>query len=227
MEPQGCKRPCLPKIDLVKLVHFTKKVSEARRGNILLPVYTGMKSLPTHCPVCCAGPEAEAHGSCFSLQSAHPTSLVDPGLTQNATALCLSMHVIPHQSSCLSRLLFKADRCSGEVLCEAGHLPSSHSSWGTHVFTLPRRDNQNKKVIAWICISNQMFDNSLENWTYGENISLDTHRDNDKEIALCLFPEYAKHFLPSHLMYFFTKVFLVFFLVNCMPPSRKLNSLPF
>lgn len=52
-----------------------------------------------------------------------------------------------------------------------------------------------------------MFDNSLENWTYGENISLDTHRDNDKEIALRLFPEYAKHFLPSHLMYFFTKIF--------------------
>ena len=25
MEPQGCKRPRLPKIDLVKLVHFTKK----------------------------------------------------------------------------------------------------------------------------------------------------------------------------------------------------------
>lgn len=49
-----------------------------------------------------------------------------------------------------------------------------------------------------------MFDNSLENWTFGENISFDTYGDNDKEIALHLFPENAKHFLPSHLMYFFT-----------------------
>ena len=74
-----------------------------------------------------------------------------------------------------------------------------------------------------------MFDNSLENWTYGENISFDTHRDNDKEIALHLFPEnsLADEALPAFTSDVCTSSLRSFFFVNCMPPSRKLNSLPF
>ena len=212
MEPQGCKRPRLPKIDLVKLVHFTKKHPRPTEGIFFFRCTLEWSPFPF---------TAQYAVLALRLRLMDPASasslhILPPWLTLGwpRTPLlsvfpCMWCHT--KAAASLSSYL-KAIGALGRFSVRLAISPAVILPGGPmySLFLEAVWDNQNKKSLLGFAFQIRC-DDSLENWIYGENISLDTHRDNDKEIALRLFPEYAKHFLPSHLMYFFTKVFFFFF----------------
>lgn len=196
--------------DLVKLVHFTKEGSEAHRGNLLL-VYRGMKCSP--CPGSSVlAPAPDDHGSRFSLQSTNPHLLVltlgwprtpllsFPVCDATPEQLLLS---VPTQGWCSALGSFSVGLAnSTAIIPPVGPMQS--------LFLGAIWDNQKK-----IHCSDLHF--KLDFWVqsktivlkigFTERIYLLTHRDNDNEIVLHLYPENAKHFMPSYLIYFFTKTF--------------------
>lgn len=114
-----------------------------------------------------AAPVAHVHGSDFSLPSAGSHLLVlTPGLADLALHCSLAF---PIYDATWEQLLLSAPvqgwvQCSGELLREAHHLPSSNPTSGTNAFIVSegQSDTTGTEIIA----SNGIFESKLrqESW---------------------------------------------------------------